>query len=224
MGEAAATAGSAGSTGGPVEPFAGAVLCGGSSRRMGRDKALVELDGRPLVLVAARALLDAGAERVAAVGGDGAALAALGLEPVADDHPGEGPLGGLLSALRWALAPAVVVLSCDLVALGAPEVRAVLAGLAGAPGADLAAPRRGGQPQLLTAAYRPRCLGPLAARFAAGERAVRRAVAGSGLVVEVVEGVDPDRLADADTPAQLAAAGRSTRPDGRTERSPDGPV
>src|SRR3954469_13656774 len=137
-----------------VGPFVGAVLCGGSSRRMGRDKAFAELHGRPLVLVAARALREAGRERLAAVGGDGAALAALGLEPVADDHPGEGPLGGLLTALRWATTPTVVVLSCDLVALGAREVGAVLGGLTAAPRADVAAPQRGGQAQLLTAAYR----------------------------------------------------------------------
>ena len=224
MGDPATTAGGAvGRPVGPfVGPFVGAVLCGGSSRRMGRDKALAELHGRPLVLVGARALLEAGAERVAAVGGDGAALAALGLEPVADDHPGEGPLGGLLTALRWATTPTVVVLSCDLVALGGREVRAVLEGLAAAPRADVAAPRRGGQAQLLTAAYRRRSLDRLAERFRQGERAVRRAVADSGLEVHLVEGVDDERLLDADTPAELAAAGRSERPEHRAQRSPDG--
>jgi len=37
-----------------------------------------------------------------------------------------------------------------------------------------------------------------------------------------VEGVDDDRLLDADTPAELAAAGRSERPEHRAQRSPDG--
>jgi len=158
----------------PVRPaFVGAVLCGGASRRMGRDKALVDLHGEPLVLVGVRALRGAGAGRVAAVGGDEPALKALGLEVIADEHPGEGPLGGLITALRWAPVDPVVVLSCDLVALGPEEVGAVLDGLAAEAGADVAAPLRGGQPQFLTAAYRRRSLGPLEERFRTGERAVR---------------------------------------------------
>ena len=186
-------------------PFAGAVLCGGASRRMGRDKAFADLHGEPLVLVAVRALRGAGADRVAAVGGDGPALAALGLDVVADDHPGEGPLGGLISALRWAPVDPLVVLSCDLVALGAEEVRAVLERLGSEPGADVAAPLRDGQPQFLTGAYRRRCLGPLEERFRQGERAVRRAVADCGLTLVTVEGLGVERLADVDTPAELAA-------------------
>jgi molybdopterin-guanine dinucleotide biosynthesis protein A len=155
------------------------------------------------------ALRDAGADRVAAVGGDAPALAALGLDVVADDHPGEGPLGGLISALRWAPVDPVVVLSCDLVALGEEEVRAVLERLECEPDADVAAPLREGQPQFLTGAYRRRCLGALEERFRQGERAVRRAVADCELRLVTVEGLGVERLADVDTPAELAAYRRA---------------
>ncbi|WP_434127450.1 molybdenum cofactor guanylyltransferase, partial [Enterococcus faecium] len=58
--------------------FAGAVLTGGDSRRMGTDKALIEVDGGPLARRVANALRAAGADPVIAVGGDLEALGDLG--------------------------------------------------------------------------------------------------------------------------------------------------
>jgi molybdopterin-guanine dinucleotide biosynthesis protein A len=190
--------------------FRGVVLTGGASRRMGRDKAFVEVDGRPMVRIAAAALSAAGARAVHCVGGDQAALSRLGLDAVADLHPGEGPLGGLAVALRLAdPALPVMVLTCDLVRIDAATVLAVLAGLAASPAAALAAPVVDGRPQYLTAAYRPaRCADAVDAAFAAGERAVRAGL--RGLAVAEVHGLDPAALADADTPDALppAASGR----------------
>lgn len=82
-----------------VPPFAGAVLCGGASRRMGRDKALIPVDGRTLAGRVADALDAAGASPVVAVGGDLAALRAEGLTAVPDAMPGAGPLAGIVTAL-----------------------------------------------------------------------------------------------------------------------------
>ncbi len=78
----------------------GAVLTGGSSRRMGRDKALVEISGRTLVEICVAALTDGGADEVVLVGGDASALGSVVPRArwVADLSPGEGPLGGLLTA------------------------------------------------------------------------------------------------------------------------------
>jgi molybdopterin-guanine dinucleotide biosynthesis protein A/rhodanese-related sulfurtransferase len=182
----------------------GAVLVGGASARMGRDKAWAPFLGRPLVAVAADALAGAGLRRRLAVGDADGRCAELGLEPVPDRHPGEGPLGGLLSALAAAGADAdvVVVLSCDLVRIGAADVARLVATLAAEERADVAAPVRSGRPQLLTAAYRPRAADALGAAFAAGERSVRRAAA--RLVLAAVTGVGDDALDDADTPADLA--------------------
>jgi len=83
----------------------GWILAGGRSRRMGHDKAATTLAGRPLVAhVAARLHRQCDA---VAIGGPAAreALRALGLPVIADLPPGgEGPLGGLLTALRTAAA------------------------------------------------------------------------------------------------------------------------
>ena len=95
---------------------AGAVLTGGSSSRMGTDKALLELDGAVLARRVADALVTAGCAPVVAIGGDAGRLTAHGLAVVADRHPGEGPLGAIITALEHAEpleVDVVVVLACD---------------------------------------------------------------------------------------------------------------
>jgi molybdopterin-guanine dinucleotide biosynthesis protein A len=118
---------------------AGAVLCGGASRRMGRDKALIEVAGMPIVERVARTLEAAGCHPVVLVGGNGTSLHAVtGRTFVPDTHPGEGPLGGVIDALGWFGSPsmsssavAVVVAACDLPDLTVEAVEAV-AGVDGA--------------------------------------------------------------------------------------------
>ncbi len=185
--------------------FSGAVLTGGASRRMGRDKALVEVAGRPLAVEIARVLGEAGAKEVFAVGGDLAALRHLGLAAVADDHPGEGPLGGLLTALGHASSPVVVVLACDLVAPRPRAVRQVVAALHADRDLSCAVAVAGGRPQPLHGAWRRSARPALAALFDRGERAMHRAVAEVGGAE--VHGIDAGALADADTPADLAVLG-----------------
>lgn len=91
----------------------GLILAGGASRRFGSDKALAELDGRPLIAhVVARAapqvdtlVLNASSDP-----------AGTKLTLVPDRMPGEGPLGGLLAGLSWAKAHGfgyVATVSCD---------------------------------------------------------------------------------------------------------------
>src|ERR1019366_7796975 len=72
--------------------IAGFILAGGESSRMGRDKALLELGGVPLIVRTVRLV-----ESVVGpptVIGDAAAIRALGLRTIGDDWPSAGPLGG----------------------------------------------------------------------------------------------------------------------------------
>jgi len=178
--------------------FAGFVLCGGASRRMGRDKALLVHHGQPLAVQAAGALVAAGAGSVEAVGGDAARLRAAGLAHRADRWPGQGPLGGLVTALEASGAEVAVVLSCDLVAPSTAAILQVVDAL-GAHGS--AVPVAGGRPQWLHAAWRREVAAELAAAFAAGERSVARAAAR----IDVVEvpGLPWAALRDADEPGDL---------------------
>jgi len=183
--------------------FVGAVLTGGASRRMGRDKALIDIAGRSLAVRTAAALTEAGAGRVVCVGGDLVALAAEGLAVVPDDHPGEGPLGGVLTALHLA-APGdlVAVLAVDHARPDAAAVHAVVATLAADPSADLVVPLVEGRRQWLHGAWRAeRCGAIVAAAFAAGERSIHRGVAGLR-VVDLV-GIEAHAVADLDRPEDL---------------------
>ncbi len=178
------------------------VLTGGASRRMGSDKALLELDGVPLARRVADALTAAGARQVLAVGGDVDALRAHGLDVVPDEHPGEGPLGGILTALAATDEEVVVVLACDLPAVDPAAITAVVDALGDA---DAAAPWHDGRHELLHAAWHRRAENHLRAAYEAGERAPRRAV--TGLTVASVTGLTPAALADADDPADLPQTG-----------------
>ena len=95
----------------------GCVLAGGQSTRFGSDKALAELDGRPLIAHAVDAL--AGwCERVVVVG------RAEAPAPTLPDWPrtGMGPLAGIAAALRLASDEGfAVVLTCGVDSHGLPE-------------------------------------------------------------------------------------------------------
>jgi molybdopterin-guanine dinucleotide biosynthesis protein A len=164
---------------------------------MGRDKALIPLDGTPLVVRLARVLGQAGAGPVVAVGGDAVRMAGLGVDHVGDEHPGAGPLGGVLTALHWSPAPVVVVVAVDLVDLDPATVARLVEALAAA---DVAVARTDRDEPLCAAWAVARCEPAVRAAFAAGERAVHRAW--TGLRVVRVP-VDAARLTNANLPEDL---------------------
>lgn len=182
--------------------FCGAVLCGGASRRMGRDKALLLVDGVAMAVRVGVALWTAGAEAVYAVGGDAAGLGGVGLTVVVDDEPGAGPFPATLTALRAATAPLVLVVSCDLRHPDPEAMRATIAALdASAPGVVGAVPLVGEHHQWTHAAWRTEALPLLAAARADGVASLKQAAA----VVPIIEihGIPEAAVADADTTADL---------------------
>jgi molybdopterin-guanine dinucleotide biosynthesis protein A len=164
---------------------------------MGRDKALIEVGGRPLASIAATAAQDAGADEVFAVGGTG--LERLGLRVVPDRWPGEGPLGGIVTALEAATQDVVVVVACELPFVTGDAVRAVVDAI---DGYDAAVPVIGGRSQhLLAAWHRDAVLETFRRAMAAGERAIWRAMA--PLRVVAVTLGDDGWAQDADDPNAL---------------------
>lgn len=95
----------------------GVVVCGGKSRRMGESKAMLEARPGVRQLDYALELLGLVCQRVGAAIGEEEALHPLlpeSVESIADDPLAEGPLAGVLGALRVADGWPVLVLACDM--------------------------------------------------------------------------------------------------------------
>ncbi|MFZ5657118.1 MAG: molybdenum cofactor guanylyltransferase, partial [Pseudomonadota bacterium] len=96
--------------------FQAILLAGGRSTRMGRDKALLAWQGRPLIDHMLDRLREAGASRVH-VSGDRPAYGGI-----ADAWPGRGPVAGIASVLPACGDGPVVVVPVDLPLLGSGRV------------------------------------------------------------------------------------------------------
>lgn len=189
-----------------VAEFAGAVLTGGASTRMGRDKALLQMEGRPLAARVAGVLALAGANPVVAVGGDLDALRSAGLVAVPDPRQGAGPLAGIATALgEVGTGNIVMVLACDLVAASPDAVRAVVAALDAEPAARVAVPVVAGRLQPLHAAWRRSALPVVETALARGDGAVRFVLEALGALP--VHDLEPSWFANANSPADLRHTG-----------------
>jgi molybdopterin-guanine dinucleotide biosynthesis protein A len=150
-----------------------AILVGGESSRLGRDKALAKVGGVPLV----RRVLDVvGPEtsRVFLVGREGQRPPIGGVELVTEDHPERCALAGVVRALERAGGAPVLVAACDHPFLEPALVRLLLECREGA---AARVPEIDGRLSPLLALYRSdRCLAPLAERLASGRLALHGAL------------------------------------------------
>ena len=112
----------------PAAGVTGAILAGGESRRLGRDKATLLLGGKPLAHWVAEALAPAVTELWLVTNHPQTHLA-LNLPLVTDLVPFQGPLGGLATALFYARSPWVLLTSVDAPFLS-PRLAAALAAAA----------------------------------------------------------------------------------------------
>ena len=90
----------------------GIILAGGKSSRMGTDKGLQELCGKPLISYAIQVL--SGLCETIVISSSSDAYKSFGYKLVADEFPGIGPMGGIYSALKQSKTEKNLVLSCDL--------------------------------------------------------------------------------------------------------------
>ena len=180
----------------------GAALAGGASRRMGRDKATMELDGERLVDRALRKLravcpkvvvADRGRELV-----PGSSI---------EDGPGRGPAAGILGVAQAFPQHDLLILACDLPAIP-PGLLETLTRLPG----DLVLPRTARGLEPLCAVYRPRALADLSHRVAKGELSLHPLSRARSLTVSFLDGAALERWGDPallfrnlNSPADLAS-------------------
>lgn len=194
----------------PVANLTGVALAGGLSRRMGQDKAALDLAGQPLL---ARVLdrLERACGRVIVIGPARLRASTPGAAIFPDARPHLGPLGGLATALPHIETPWLFLAGCDMpfiqpalvghmasLAIASPDAQAVA----------LAGPR-GHEP--LHAVYR-RDISPLVGEALAGERASMASLLARLRVIEVAPGdvtrLDPEGLSsfNANTPEEWRRA------------------
>jgi molybdopterin-guanine dinucleotide biosynthesis protein A len=149
-----------------MSTFAGIVLAGGRSSRMGTPKAALEWHGSTLLRRTAGIASRATDGPVVVVRAQGQALPALPahVEVVDDPREGMGPVQGLAAGLAAIAGRAEIAFVCstDMPFLHPAFVRRVLR--AAAEGADVGLPIARGYPQPLAAAYRT-TLAPVAERL-----------------------------------------------------------
>lgn len=173
---------------GPSADPIGVVLAGGAGRRIGGEKAMVEIDGIPLacrVVAAVGAVLD----DVAVVTKSQTQLPALPAGVARWTEPPEPrhPLTGILHALREAAGRPVLCVAVDLPLLDPGTIAELLAAARPAPSLGVV-PRAGGVLQPLCALWAAAALEPLS-----------RAADGSVRMRELAGALDVERpvLADA---------------------------
>jgi len=99
--------------------WTGVILAGGRSTRMGRDKAMLDWHGEPLLAHMQELLRQAGARRVVVSG------AYPEFDSVPDQRPDLGPVGGLCSVARRLPDGELLVVAVDMPALQPAVLRAL---------------------------------------------------------------------------------------------------
>lgn len=173
--------------------FSALVLCGGSSTRMGREKALLPYRGRPLIHVLCARLATV-ADPVRAAPATRGRLGALPVDEVEDAVAGGGPLAAIIAGLQTSPHELMAVVAVDM-PYANPAVLELLASVYDGEGAVVPVDNAG--PQVLHALYSRAALPALRAAIERGEKSVRAA------------------LGDVDVRYVIAGEWRAADPDGR---------
>jgi molybdopterin-guanine dinucleotide biosynthesis protein A len=181
-------------------PASAVVLAGGGSRRMGRDKALLPVAGKPLIETIVLRLRER-FDDILISAGRADDYRFLGLEIVPDAAPGQGPLRGVASALPRIKHDLAFVTACDIPGIDLEFVERLIDL---AEGRDLVLPFR--PPDLyepLFAVYRRSVAGPAEDVLAAGRRSL-------------LDLLDKVRVRRVEIPEGLSLGNINTRADYRT--------
>ena len=138
-----------------------AIMAGGQSSRMGKDKSFVLFEGRPMIEVVIDAVAGLGDETLL-ITNKPDEYAHLNLPMVSDVYPDHGSLGGIFTAVHAASHPHTLVVACDMPWLNRPLLEHMIALRESA---DVIVPRWEKYPEPLHAIYNKACLNPIEAKL-----------------------------------------------------------
>ena len=145
-------------------PISCIVLAGGGGKRLGTDKAFLEIGGQVLIEGIVEKMARIGDE-VIIVTNSPHRYDRLEARLVGDVYPGKGALGGIYSGLKAARSPHSLVVACDMPFL---DLRLLRYMILLSSGQDVVIPRVEGLTEPLHAIYSKRCLQPIERVLAAG--------------------------------------------------------
>ena len=186
-------------------PLYGLVMAGGYSRRMGRDKALLDYHGRAQAVWTAELLARPCARvflscRAGQDTGDG------GRWPrILDLREGEGPIGGFLSAHAAHPKAAWLAMACDLPRMTDADLETLVLARDPRALATVFRSTRDGLPEPLCALYEPTAMAVFAAALQAGRHCPRKVLIEHAARVRLVDLPDPLALENINTPEEAAS-------------------
>lgn len=193
-----------------IPSMSGVLVAGGKSRRMGRDKRLLELGGQTLLQRVLSVLQSLFAEVLVVVAEPLPQLPGQGYRVVTDLIPNRATLGGLYTGLSLARHPRIFAVGCDMPFLN-PAAVLRLVELGGQ--ADVVMPKLATGLQPMHAVYAKICLPHLERMVQACHLKVQDLVEVPGLTVRLISekdlgDVDPQLLSffNVNTPADLEFA------------------
>jgi len=145
----------------------GAVLVGGKSRRMGFNKAFIEVNGRPIIERAIETLRSTFSPLILVASKDNILdYQHLNIRVVADIYDGAGSLGGIYTALFHSTSPYCFVTACDMPCLDTDIIKRMCAD---AGGYDAVIPFINDRFHPLHALYSRRCMQPMEKMITEGD-------------------------------------------------------
>lgn len=150
------------------------LLCGGKSSRMGEEKGLVELHGKPFVQWILEAVFPVVAHPVLVTANPD--YQAFSLQTIPDAVPDMGPVGGIFTALNHSDTAQVLILSCDIPKI-TTEVIMLLAEKAALHPDQIVFVSDGKNDYPLIASYPKSCLGEFKKALTEGRLKLRQLVA-----------------------------------------------
>ena len=173
---------------------------GGPEHPDGPGQSRSALSGKPSAEFVAR-FVDSEAGSAVLVG-DPALHSEFGHQVVADLYPGEGPLGGILTALDHTRADWNLVVACDMPGLTAGFLSRILDAAVQSGRAASMPAGPSGRPEPLCAVYNRRARPEIDAAFRRGERKITAALAGLG--VEILAVAEVAEFQNVNTPEDWA--------------------